>query len=337
MTCRERVISALNHVQPDYTPYNIGFTQQAFDSMVAAGAQPRLDAMTEHFASVYYQGDPVELPDRPEYFLDDYGCLWNRTGADKDIGVIDEPIMPEPDMALWREPFFPEARLRARFEACLAGKGERFTVANFGFTLFERFWCYCGFENALLFMASDPEFVHEMLDRICEYNLRIIDLMLEYPFDGIYFGDDWGQQQGLIMGAPLWRSMIKPRLAKMYKRVKDAGRFVLQHSCGDILEIFPDLIEMGLDCYQTFQPEIYDIAAVKKEFGGKLSFWGAISTQRLLPFETPDVVRAETRRIMGILGVNGGYIAAPTHAVPGDVPPANILAMLDVFEEQARG
>ena len=84
----------------------------------------------------------------------------------------------------------------------------------------------------------------------------------------------------------------------------------------------------------TFQPEIYDIRAVKREFGRDLSFWGGISTQKLLPCATPEQVKEETRRLMDILARDGGYIAAPTHAVPGDVPPENILAMLEVFHAQ---
>jgi uroporphyrinogen-III decarboxylase len=109
---------------------------------------------------------------------------------------------------------------------------------------------------------------------------------------------------------------------------------------GDTRDLFlsfhPDLIEIGLDCYQTFQPEIYDIEKVKSEYGADLSFWGGISTQRLLPYATPDEDRRETARIMRIMGKGGGYIASPTHSVPGDVPPENILAMCDVFLHQDR-
>ena len=161
--------------------------------------------------------------------------------------------------------------------------------------------------------------------------------MLEYPeVDACYFGDDWGQQHGTIMGPDHWRRFIKPRLAKMYRKAKDGGKFIIQHSCGDIHELFPDLIDIGLDCYQTFQPEIYDIEAVKKEFGRHLTFFGGISTQQLLPSAPAEVVKSETIRIMRTMGPGGGYIASPTHAVPHDVPPENILAMLDVFTHQER-
>jgi uroporphyrinogen decarboxylase len=120
----------------------------------------------------------------------------------------------------------------------------------------------------------------------------------------------------------------------MYKLAKDSGKFVGLHSCGDIGEVFPDLIEIGLDCYQTFQPEIYDIKMVKEKYGGRLSFWGGISTQQLLPIATPDEVREETIRIMKIMGKNGGFIAAPTHAISQDTPPENVIAMTDVFLNQ---
>jgi uroporphyrinogen decarboxylase len=166
------------------------------------------------------------------------------------------------------------------------------------------------------------------------WHLKIIDIANEYPFDGFYFGDDWGQQKGLIMGPALWREFIKPRMKRMYERAKLNDKYIFQHSCGDIHEIFSDVIEIGLDCYQTFQPEIYNIEKVKNEYGKDLTFWGGISTQQLLPYATSDDVKKETIRIMRIMGKGGGYIAAPTHAVPGDVPPENILAMFEVFKNQ---
>jgi uroporphyrinogen decarboxylase len=307
-------------------------------------ARQRLDAYTgdptlpsrfgNHICGFSYDGWPTETEPGSEIFRDDYGVLWNRRGADKDIGVVDAPICAEADLSRLPEPVLDEARLRREAERALANRGERFCHAGIGFSLFERYWSYCGMENALAHLLLEPDFALELLDRICDFNLRIINILSEYPFDGFYFGDDWGQQHGLITGPKLWREFFRPRLAKMYDAAKKNGKFLIQHSCGDIEELFPDLIDLGLDCYQTFQPEIYDVAAVKKKYGANLSFWGGISTQQLLPCATPDEVRAETRRLMKILAVNGGYIAGPTHAVPGDVPPENILAMADVLQNQ---
>ena len=135
------------------------------------------------------------------------------------------------------------------------------------------------------------------------------------------------------MGPKLWREFIKPQMEKMYICAKKNDKFILQHFCGDILEIIPDLIEIGLDCYQTFQPEKYNIEDVKKRFGKDLAFWGGISTQKLLPYATPEVIKQETRRIMDIMKIDGGYISAPTHAITFDIPVENIIAMLEVFRE----
>ena len=160
------------------------------------------------------------------------------------------------------------------------------------------------------------------------------DLGLDYEIDGFHFGDDWGQQSGLIMGPELLRKFIKPRMARMYEKVKAKGKFVSQHSCGDIHEIFPDLIEIGLDVYQTFQPEIYDIKRIKEEYGQHLCFWGGISTQRLLPYATPEEVRKTVSETLKILGKNGGYIAGPTHSISGDVPVENVLTLIDILQNQ---
>ncbi|MHB8963732.1 MAG: uroporphyrinogen decarboxylase family protein [Saccharofermentanales bacterium] len=337
MDRRETVIAALRHIETAKLPYHIDFTQQESDRVAEYTGDPDFIGKAGAYLHYHqYWGWPTEIPGKKEHFLDEYGVTWNRSGEDKDIGVIDHPIIDEPDISLWKEPDLDEKRLRREWETLLAGREDRFTFPGIGFSLFERAWSLCGMENVFAYMLQEEEFLDELLDKICAYNLKIIRMSLEYPFDGFYFGDDWGQQRGLMMGPALWRRFIKPRLARMYAEVKNAGRFVMQHSCGDIEEVFPDLIDMGLDCYQTFQPEIYDIEKVKRTYGGSLSFWGGISTQQLLPFASPDKVYSETRRIMDIMRKSGGYIAAPTHAVPHDVPAENVMAMLKAFKEDIK-
>ena len=335
MTRRERVIEALNHRDADFIPYDIGFTQQAWDKMVEYyGDEDFYSKIGSHISSCYYSGDPVPVPGRDGYFKDDFGVVWNRNGADKDIGVVEEWLLPEPDISLFKAPAIPEELLRQRCEHALANAGDTFTAAALGFSLFERAWTLTGMEALLAYMITDPEFVTALLDKITAFNMEIIKIYLEYDFDCVHFGDDWGQQQGLIMGPVMWRKFIKPQLAKMYGMVKDKGLYVSQHSCGDIQEVYPDLVEIGLNIHQTFQPEIFDIRAIKAEYSGKLTFWGGISTQRLLPFETPEGLVAKSKEIMSIVGKGGGLIVAPTHAIPGDVPAENIAALIELFQNQ---
>jgi uroporphyrinogen decarboxylase len=337
MTKRERVIAAIKHENTDIIPYTISFTHQEYEKIANYLGDSNFDQnIGNHIDSVYYSGVFTEDPNRPSYFTDDFRVTWNRNGADKDIGVLDSLVLPEPEIGNYKFPEVPEKMLREQLEAMMNNGDDTFKTASLGFSMFERAWTLRGMENLLTDMLLEPDFVDELLDKICDYNLKIVDIGLEYDIDGFYFGDDWGQQSGLIMGPKLWRRFIKPRIAKMYDKVKKAGKFVLQHSCGDIHEIFPDLIDIGLNVYQTFQPEIYDIKDIKIKYGRDLTFWGAISTQRLLPFGTPDEVKKETLEIMKILGADGGYIAAPTHSVPGDVPAENMLVLMDILMNQQK-
>lgn len=335
MEKRRRVLDAINHVETDVVPWQADFTHQELEKIIRhTGDADFARHVGNHIRSVYFDGYLEELPGRPGYFQDDYGVLWNRNGADKDIGMIEGCVIPEPDIRLIRMPTLQADRLRAEYARMTAAGDGTFHLGSIGFSLFERAWTLRGMENFLADMLEEPDFADALLDAICDFNLQVMDIAFEFALDGFYFGDDWGQQKGLIMGPHLWRRFLKPRLARMYAHAKQKGLKVFQHSCGDIHEVFPDLIDIGLDVYQTFQPEIYDIQAVKQAFGRDLTFFGGISTQRLLPFATPDEVRAKTREILSIMKPGGGYIVSPTHAVPGDVPPENILAMLEVFHHQ---
>jgi uroporphyrinogen decarboxylase len=295
-----------------------------------------LEKMQPHICMTQYWGWPTETVPGNERFRDAFQVVWNRSGVDKDIGMIDSFVLPEPDMGSYVFPPVQTSRLKAEVEQVLATAGDRFIGAGIGFSLFERAWSLHGMENVLMDMLVEPAFLDELFEAILEHNLQVLDVICQYPLDFIYFGDDWGQQRGTIMGPENWRRFIKPRLRQMYAYARKKGFMIVQHSCGDVHELFPDLIEIGLDCYQTFQPEIYDVEKVKQEFGADLSFWGGISTQQVLARGKPDDVRRETIRMMQIMSRGGGYIAAPTHAVPGDVPPENIMAMVDVFLNQAK-
>jgi len=335
MTRREIVIDALEHRETKPIPYTIGLTTQAADALKNAGKDEGLeDSFGSYIISSYYDGWPTPVPGRPGYFRDDFGVVWNRNGADKDIGVIDGFIMGEPENSAYTFPEVDTQRLRREIERVLAERGDRFTMAGFGFSMFERAWTLMGMENVLVYMIECPEALEAFFDRICDFFLKVVDVALEYDLDAVHFGDDWGQQKGLIMGPAHWRRFIKPRMARLYARVKSKGKYVSQHSCGDCREIFPDLIEIGLDCYQTFQPEIYPVAEMKKLYGDKISFWGGVSTQRCLPRLSPKEVQAEIVQVMKAAGKNGGLIIAPTHSVPHDVPVENILAMAEVFQNQ---
>jgi uroporphyrinogen decarboxylase len=168
-----------------------------------------------------------------------------------------------------------------------------------------------------------------LFDAITDYNCGLLEEVLRYDIDCVRFGDDWGQQHGLIFGGRLWRRFVKPRLARMYGMVKQAGKAVMIHSCGRVQELFPELIELGLDIFNPFQPEAMDPYEIKKQFGDRLTFFGGMSVQKLLPFGTPQQIRDETLRLMEHVGRGGGFIIAPSHDMPGDVPIENMVAFFE--------
>jgi len=330
MTKRERVFQAIRFESPERAPYDVGFTHQMLEKMIAyTGDADFSSRIGNHITSAYLIKPEVEI--KPDYFADEFSVIWNKSGADKDIGVIEGILLENPeDLDTFELPPVDTAYIHSRMEDLMAHRGDRFTVAAIGFSLFERAWTLRGMENLLCDMIVNPDFVHRLLARIAARNLEILDIALSYDIDCFHFGDDWGQQRGLIMGPRCWRTFIKPYLSQMYDRVRQAGKVVSQHSCGDIREIMDDLREMGLSIYQTYQPEIYGLDFAQNLVGW-LTIWGGISTQRDLPYATPDQVEQLTRDLLAAFPT-GGLIAAPTHAVPSDVPPANILAMLRVLQ-----
>lgn len=336
MDRRSTVMQALGHIEGGRIPFYADFTQGERLRLQDYYGDANFDRRWNMHLDLALYGwfDPVA--GKPEHFRDEFGVVWNRSGADKDIGVVDQPLIVDIANDDYKMPEPQEARFREALDDLVRRKGDKFAIAGLGFSMFERAWSLMTIPETLVHMIDEPEALEALMERICEFNLKVVDIALEYDIDCVHFGDDWGQQRGLIMGAPHWRRFIKPRMKRLYERVKSAGKFISQHSCGDVLEIFPDLIEIGLDIYQTFQPEIYDIEQVKKTYGKDLTFWGGISTQRLLPYASAEEVAKETERIMRVMAKGGGYIAAPTHSVPQDVPPENIHAMMEVFEHQEK-
>jgi uroporphyrinogen decarboxylase len=264
---------------------------------------------------------------------DVFGVVWDRS-IDRDIGNVEGCVLPEATLSGYQFPDPLDRRFFAAIPERIARFPDRFRVFQIGFSLYERAWTLRGIERLMIDFYDHPQFVHELLGRIADYNIAQVREALRHDIDAVYFGDDWGQQHGLQMGPRLWHEFIGPQLRRMYRVVREAGKFVMIHSCGDVDELFDDLIAAGLNCFNPFQPEVMDVYSLLPSYRGRLAFYGGMSTQRTLPFGSVEDVRAETRRLLA-LGREGGYIFSPAHDVEGDVPLENMLAMIEVAQGQA--
>jgi uroporphyrinogen decarboxylase len=329
---RDVVETVLSGGRPPYVPWNFGFTAEAREKLAAHFGVDQLQARLDNHLLELGSAVGFFEPVGNRCYRDVFGVVWDRS-VDRDIGIPKGQVLPEPSLAGLALPDPLDSRFFDDIPARIAAAPDRYRVFCIGFSLFERAWTLRGMEQLLLDFVEHPDFVHELLSALADYNIIQARAAMEYDIDAVYFGDDWGQQHGLIMGRPRWREFIYPQLRRMYDAVHAGGKRVMIHSCGDVAELFDDLIELGLDCFNPFQPEVTDVPAMLQRYRGRLAFYGGLSTQRTLPYGTVDDVRRESRQLLA-LGRDGGYIFAPAHAVEGDVPLENMLAFIEEAQSQ---
>jgi uroporphyrinogen decarboxylase len=332
MTKRDVIQMVLEARRPPYVPWSFSLTQEAKVKLAAhLGPGDLEEQVGNHLLKLGLNGGPFD--DLGNFRVRDaFGVVWDRS-VDRDIGVVTKYLLPEPTLRDYEFPKPRDPRFFADISAQIAQHGDRYRLFRVGFSLYERAWTLRGMESLMKDFHKHPEFVRELLNAIADYNIGQVREALKYDIDAVYFGDDWGQQHGLQMSPRTWREFILPVLQRMYGFVRGAGKTVFIHSCGDVDELFDDLIAAGVNCFNPFQPEVMDVFALLRQYHGRLTFHGGLSTQQTLPYGSVEDVKAATRRLLEA-GADGGYIFAPAHAVEGDVPLENMLAFLEVLKAQ---
>ena len=340
MTPRERVLAQIRHQETEVIPYTLEIEEEVARRLYAHYGSDRWRRLVDN-AIV-----PVPTPDMAfgegepgtDLYTDRFGSVWRR---DSRPFRLEEPALKEPSLQGARFPDVADIYTedwKHRAEGFIAQKGGRyFLTAFFGFGLFERTWALRGFENAMMDATADPDFYEELLERIVEHQLAIVARLLELPLDGIFFTDDWSYQEGVILGPERWRRMVKPRLARLYALVHATGRIALGHCCGSVADILGDLVEIGLDVYESVQPEARgnDPFELKRRYGDRIAFWGGLGSQSTIPFGSPAEIRGQVKRLCGAMSRGGGYILAPSKGLMSETPTANAAAVLESFLLQA--
>ncbi len=201
--------------------------------------------------------------------------------------------------------------------------------------IFETAWQIRGMEPFLMDMIAEPEKAEYIFDRLYELQKARACAMAHAGVDYIHTGDDVATQQAMMFNVDLWRYYLKSRWGDIYKSVKEIHPDikVWYHSDGDITDIIPELIEIGVDILNPVQPECMDPYEIKRAYGNDLTLWGCMGTQTTMPFSTAEEVRDTVKNYVEELGKDGALILAPTHMLEPEVPIENVEAFVETVQE----
>ena len=369
MSHRERVLAALNHEPPDRTPIDFGggiattIYYTAYEQLKqhlgiddVGPIQPhlrkqsrtvvpddivleRFDVDTRCLLLGGYEGGGREIDE--DAFVDEWGVTWRKSGThcymNKDGPFTDRGAdMSELEAHDWPDPNNPGYyRGLAERAQALRNESDCAVILNLPVGIIHQCQFVRGFGDWLVDLHRHPDYACRMMDIITDSWVTIASTALEMvgdKVDIVFFGDDMGTQRSTLFSPEIYRALIKPRHKRMFDvlRAWPDLKTVL-HSCGSTASLFEDMIELGVDAINPVQVNAANMEPerLKAAFGDRLSFWGGIDTQKILPLGSPDEVRQEVRRIIDILGKDGGYVLNSVHNIQPDVPPENVVAMFD--------
>jgi Uroporphyrinogen-III decarboxylase len=339
MTAREIVSKRMAHEGTEITPYSLGIEYELRQKLNEYYKDENWYAKKlRTFTRSYLSADTVMMRQIDDvYSTDGYGALWRM---DRKPWHLEKPPFDEP---VFDAKKFPTSEvfvnnILAQKENAIKlynEDTEHYRIIDMGWGIFEQTWRLRGFENALMDMLADEDFYAELSKSITDIYIDMIKACEDVPAEAYLFGDDWGDQRGVIMGAASWRKFLKPCWARIYAEVHGQGKQVMQHSCGSITTIYDDLIEIGMNCHESVQPEAAGMepSLVKKNWGSKLSFWGCLGSQGILTHGTSAEIVAEIHRLVNLFKEDGGYILAPAKPLAAEMPVEKAVAVIETFAE----
>lgn len=326
MTSKERVLRAIRFQEPDRIPIDLWCLPNVYLKHGRA-----VDELVKKHPIdfVYIQGYPVKL--KPLYEVgiweDEWGCVWQNEVSGIAGQVIRHPLEDYRALKNFQAPLKVMKEMFKK-ESQSQPNQDLFWLGNGG-DLFHRMCFLRGMEKVMLDLMEGDHKLYELREILWDFLRNQVRLWTTTAVDGIVFWDDWGSQQQLLISPVVWRSFIKPVYQDLFQICKEKGKLVFFHSDGYIMEIIEDFIELGVDALNCqvwcMGPEL-----LGSKFRGRITFWGEICRQHILPRGTPDEVHEAARKMKKCLATDKGGLIGEGE-VDGLTPLANIEALLTAW------
>ncbi|RLE96465.1 MAG: hypothetical protein DRJ96_06500 [Thermoprotei archaeon] len=349
MNSRERCIRAIEREEVDMVPLNIWIeAPEPLNSLMAHLGVEEYDRLLEALG-VDYRGDvglnmvSIRLKggfkersyrglEGRRLYRNMWGVVYAISSDGRTTMHVKHPLL-EMELDEYPWPEVDEESIAQVEEA--RRRYEDYCLMGYTLQAFETLCALFGYNAALRGLITGDKKVLKALDKLFEITFRQAELLVEAGVDQVYNGDDVGAQTTMMISPATWRRYLKPYYQRLAYLVHKGGAFLHLHSDGWIEPIIPDLVEIGVDVLEPLQPEAMDPQRVKEAYGDKLSFEGAISVQRTLPFGTPEEVAEEARERLESLGPTG-YILRPSHTITPETPIRNIIALYEAANNYRR-
>jgi uroporphyrinogen decarboxylase len=271
-------------------------------------------------------------------WFDEWGTHWAHAFGGVGATTIDNPIKEWCQLDDYLAHRMPDPHAPGRLDrarAVLADYGEqKYCMAMLPLALFERLHCLRGMENTFYDLYEHEREVSRLCEALTEYLVQLIRDWCQTSISAVFLTDDWGSQEGLMVAPKMWKKYFSAHYRRVFDEIHHGDKDVIFHSCGNVMQIIPELIDLGIDVLDPVQPAAMDVSGVARCFGGKVSFCGGINDQRL-ETNSPQEVRDEVHRTIATLGTpfGNGYIVGPANVVTPTVPFENIKALFEACHE----
>lgn len=268
-----------------------------------------------------------------EFYRDIYDIIWKKDKGCITRGQVFKSPLAEPTLNNYKYPDFENKKYYASLKKDTEDNKDIFLSVYID-GIFERSAFLRGHENLLLDFYYNPLFVEELFLNQFECDILQIEGICNYNIDAIFFSDDIASQKGLLFSLFHWKKYIKLKMKKLVSLIHKKGKYAFYHSDGNIEEIIPHLIEIGIDLINPFQAETMDCFRLKKEYGMDISFYGGIPSQSILPFSESHEVTAEVKNRINKLGAGSSYIAGTGIEPAPGTPVKNLIALIEALRNQ---